>query len=104
MILNRSTFAGVVVALVGHGFAVALLLGMLIFLGGGGPDADLDAGERSAAFFFGLVAYGVLQLVVLGGCVVASRRLGPGSTAGLTVGWMLGLAVSLYYLGGGFSA
>jgi hypothetical protein len=102
VIVNRSTFAGVVVALVGHVFAVALLLGVLILLGGG-PDADLDAGGRSAAAFFGLLAYGVLQLALLGGCVALSRRLGPGSTAGLTVGWALGLAASLYYLGGGFS-
>jgi hypothetical protein len=102
VIVNRSTFAGVVVALVGHVFAVALLLGVLIVLGGG-PDADLDAGEQGAAAFFGLLAYGVFQLALLVGCVASSRRLGPGSAAGLTAGWVLGLAAGLYYLGGGFS-
>jgi hypothetical protein len=102
VIVNRSTFAGAIVALLGHVFAVALLLGLLVFLGGG-PNAELDAGGKGAALFFGLLGYGVLQLVLLGVCVASSRRLGRGSTPGLTVGWVLGLAASLCYLGGGFS-
>lgn len=102
MTINRSTFAGAVVALLGHVFAFALLIGVVVALGGG-PDADLDAGERGAAFFFGLMAYAVLQLALLFGCVAAARRLGPGSAPGLTVGWIAGLTLSAYYLGGGFT-
>jgi hypothetical protein len=103
VIINRSTFAGAVVALLGHVIAVALFLGVAILVGGG-PNADLDAGGRGAAFFFGLIAYGILQLALLVVCAAASRRLGPGSTAGLTLGWLLGLAGAMYYMGGGFGA
>jgi hypothetical protein len=95
--------AGAVVALAGHGLAVGITIALAI-AAGGGPNADLDAGGRFAAFFFGVFTYGIAQLVLLGVCAALSGRLGHGSSSGLVAGWVLGLAASLYYLCGGFGA
>ncbi|WP_147252562.1 hypothetical protein [Micromonospora endolithica] len=101
MTITRPMVAGAVVALAGHGLAVGLTI-VLAIAAGGGPNADLDAGGRFAALFFGVFTYGVAQLVLLVSCFALSGRLGRGSSSGLVAGWTLGLAASLFYLCGGF--
>lgn len=101
MTITRPTVAGAVVALTGHGLAVGFT-SALATAAGGGPSADLDAGGRFAALFFGVLTYGIAQLVLLGSCFALSGRLGRGSSSGLAAGWILGLAAGLYYLCGGF--
>ena len=67
----------------------------------GGPIADLDNRGQGAILLLCASVYLVAQLVLLGVCAALAHRLGPGSTSGLLVGWVLGLAVSLFYLCGG---
>ena len=69
---------------------------------GGGPNADLDAGDTVGVLMASAFAYGIAQLLVLGLCIVSSQGLGPGATSGLTAGWILGLAASIYHVCGGF--
>ncbi|WBC16740.1 hypothetical protein O7600_07840 [Micromonospora sp. WMMA1998] len=101
MTIIRPVVAGAVVALAEHGLVVGFTIA-LATAAGGGPNADVDAGGRFAALFFGVFAYGIAQLVLLGNCFALSGRLGRGSSSGLVAGWILGLAASLYYLCGGF--
>ena len=69
---------------------------------GGGPNADLDAGDTVGVLMASAFAYGIAQVLLLGLCIASWRRLGPGATSGLTAGWILGLAASTYYVCGGF--
>ncbi|MFI2713868.1 hypothetical protein ACH495_27480 [Micromonospora sp. NPDC018662] len=103
MTITRATVAGAVIAFAGQALAAGVTAASAI-AAGGGPNADLDAGGRLAALLLGVVIYGIAQLVLLGCCVALSGRLGHGSWAGLVTGWALGLALSLYYLCGGFGA
>ncbi|MER7420464.1 hypothetical protein ABT346_27405 [Micromonospora peucetia] len=101
MKITRPMATGAVVALAGHGLAVGVTIALAI-AAGAGPNADLDAGGRFTALFFGVFTYGIAQLVLLGSCIALSGRLGDGSSSGLVAGWVLGLAASLFYLCGGF--
>lgn len=101
--ITRATVAGAVVALAGQALATGVTV-VLAIAAGGGPSADLDAGGRLAALVFGVAAYGIAQLVLLGSYVALSGRLGRRSSLGLVTGWAVGLVVSLFYLCGGFSA
>jgi hypothetical protein len=100
--ITKPMALGLVFALAGHGLAVGITVALAI-AGGGGPHADLDAGGRFAGLIFGVLTYAIAQLVLLGTCVALSGRLGAGAAQGLTVGWLLGLAMSLFYLCGGLS-
>jgi Na+(H+)/acetate symporter ActP len=69
---------------------------------GGGPNADLEPGGKAWVLMLVAVAFGIAQVVLLGICIGLRWRLGPPSTRGLVAGWLLGLAVSMFYLCGGF--
>lgn len=101
VIVSKRGVAGAAFAVAGHGLVVAFSMAVAIRYGGG-PDADLDAGGRFAALLFGVLAFGAAQLILLPACVLLCARLGAGSGTGTAVGWVLGLAASLYYLSGGF--
>ena len=92
---------GAVVALVGQGLVLGATLALAV-AAGGGPNTDLDAGGRFAALIFVVLTYAIAQLVLLGVCVAVAGRLGAGAPLGLTVGWMLGMAIGLFFMCGGF--
>ncbi|MFI1992906.1 hypothetical protein [Actinoplanes sp. NPDC020271] len=96
MKITRANLSGVVTAIVGQGLVLGLTMVVVIALGGG-PHADLDAGERFGVLVVGLGAYGIAQLVLLGVCALLSRRIGRGAGWGMTAGWMLGFAATLLY-------
>jgi hypothetical protein len=75
---------------------------MVAVAAGGGPNAELDAGEKIGVLTAAGLAWAVAQIALLAGCVAASKRLDRKATVGIAVGWTLGLAASLAYLCGGF--
>ncbi|HEY0699557.1 MAG TPA: hypothetical protein VGD43_17305 [Micromonospora sp.] len=99
MKITQPMVLGAGIALAGHVVAVGVTYTL-----GGGPDADLESGGRFAALFVAMFVYGIAQLVLLLGLMALSGHLGRGASTGLTAGWVLGLAVSLLHLCGGFDA
>ncbi|MEU8234624.1 hypothetical protein AB0C12_33970 [Actinoplanes sp. NPDC048967] len=102
MMITKPAVTGAVVALAGHGVAVGATM-IAAVNAGGGPDADLDTGEKAGVLVIIATTYGIAQIVLLGACIASRWRLGPRSSPGLVLGWLLGLAVSVCYLCGGFS-
>lgn len=87
----------------GHGAAVVVAEAAAI-AAGGGPNADLDAGEKIGVLSYVALVYASAQLVLLGICVAVARWLGREALSGIVAGWVLGLAASLCYMCGGFGA
>jgi hypothetical protein len=101
--ITRPVVAGAIAALVGQVLVVGVTVAVAV-AAGGGPTTDLEPGGKMAVLLVAAIAYGVAQLVVVGGCVVLSGRLGRGSSVGMVAGSVIGLAGSLYYLCGGQGA
>jgi hypothetical protein len=102
MMITRPAVTGAVVALAGHGVAVGVTM-VAAVNAGGGPNADLDTGEKAGVLVIVATTYGIAQIVLLGVCIALRWRLGPRSSRGLVLGWLLGLAASVFYMCGGFS-
>lgn len=107
--VTKSMVAGLVVSLAGQGVAVWVSVAVAV-AAGGGPNADLDGGEKLGVLYSSALTYGFAQLVLLGICVALPvslflfRRRGSGLVVGLVAGWVFGLAAGLFYLCGGFGA
>jgi hypothetical protein len=90
---------GVGVAVVGH--MVAVLAGYLAagweLQRAGGPETDLDAGDRFGVNAMGLAAFGVAEAAVLGICLAtgltALARNRTRFGGGVLAGWMVGLVL-----------
>ncbi|GAA5198205.1 hypothetical protein GCM10023322_71060 [Rugosimonospora acidiphila] len=109
MKITKLLVAGLLVSLAGQGVAVWVTNAAAI-AAGGGPNADLDAGEKFGVFYSYASTYGFAQLMLLGSCVALPLsvflflRRGSDLVAGLAAGWVFGLAASLFFLCGGFGA
>ena len=90
---------GVGVAAVGHALAVmaAYLVAGWQWDRAGGPDANLDAGDRFAVNVSWVVTFGAAEVVVLGACLVvgvgALIRQRTRFGGGVLVGWVVGLVL-----------
>jgi hypothetical protein len=90
---------GVGVAVVGHGFAVVVgyLAADWMLRRAGGPDANLDAGDRFGTSGIALAAFGAAEAAVLAICLTVGlraiardrNRFGTGVLAGWAVGLLL---------------
>jgi hypothetical protein len=97
----RVVVAGIGVALLGHVLAAVVTYAVARTLGGGGADADLDAGGRFAVVFFALSMYGGSQVVLFVACLsvaLASMRRNRGFGIGVLVGWAAGVLTAATYL------
>ncbi|GIH12058.1 hypothetical protein Raf01_02300 [Rugosimonospora africana] len=101
--------AGLVVPLAGQGIAVWASMAVAI-ANGGGPNADLDAGEKFGVLVPSVLAYGSAELMLLGICVALPltlslflrSRASSGLVVGLAAGRVFGLAAGMLYQCGGF--
>src|SRR5688500_10335432 len=91
---------GVGVAVAGHGLAImaAYVVAGWELDRAGGPDADLDGGDRFAVNASWLVTFGAAETVVLAVClavgVSALIRQRTRFGGGVLVGWVVGLVLA----------
>jgi hypothetical protein len=100
--ITKRMVAGLVVSLAGNAVAVGVSEAVAI-ANGGGPNADLDTGEKFGVLIKSVATFSIAQGLLVGICVVLALRLGREASLGLAAGWVLGLAASLFYVCGGFA-
>ncbi|WP_203914156.1 hypothetical protein [Rhizocola hellebori] len=88
-------FAGVGLGLFGHLLAIAAVLGLALWMGGGDADADLDSGGRFAVMYGMLCLYVVMQVLLVFGISIVSEFGGRSWSRGVFAGWYLGWALTI---------